>query len=77
VVGRQPEGGVARSRKGEIGEGRESWQVGWPMEWALPISERRRERERALAGGSEWRAGPVSNGFKNNPNLVQTRPNLI
>jgi hypothetical protein len=61
------------------GRGRErgSWQVGQPTAWAPPVSERRRERERVPTGGSGRHAGPVSNGLKNNSNLIQTRPNLI
>jgi hypothetical protein len=64
-------------RMGEAGEVR----VG-AGRWAGPgggprLSVREGERESALTGGSGRHAGPVSNGFKNNPNLIQTRPNLI
>jgi hypothetical protein len=36
-----------------------------------------KERESTLTGRSGQRTGPVSNGFKNNPNLIQTCPKLI
>jgi hypothetical protein len=58
------------------GRGRErgSWQVARPAGLAPPISERRGERERtdwwvwvAHRPGFKW--------IKNNPNLIQTRPN--
>jgi hypothetical protein len=39
--------------------------------------DKERERGSLLIGGSGRRAVPVSNGLKNNPNLIETRPNLI
>jgi hypothetical protein len=43
----------------------------------LSAREVERERGRALTSGCRRRVGPVSNGFKNNPNLIQMCPNLI
>jgi hypothetical protein len=60
------------------GRGRErgSWQVAYPAGLALPDSERRRERERT----DRWvwvACGPGFKWIKNNPDLIQTCPNLI
>jgi hypothetical protein len=45
-----------RGRGSESG----SWQVGWPRGWAPPVSERRRERERA----DRWVWAARGPGFK-------------
>jgi hypothetical protein len=70
-------GGDAGSRTGEAGEetegaGRCTSRQGGPC-----LSVREEEREHALPGESGQCMGPVSNGLKNNPNLIQTCPDLI
>jgi hypothetical protein len=74
AVGRgwQPGGSGARSRMGELGEGREGAGK-WASPWGGPcLSAREGERGSLLTGGSGRRAVPDSNGLKNNPNLIET-----
>jgi hypothetical protein len=45
-----------------------------------PACQREKERERKRKRADQWvraRASLVSNGLKNNPNLIQTHSNLI